>query len=588
MNLPCYLRSLTKAYLLLIVGGQSAIAQVPSSLPSTVPDPVEQTLPGNESTPTFQAPVLQESTPILIPEDITPQEDAKPEISTSEETIFAIRQIEVLGSTVLQEEINGLVNTFFGIDPDTHPPAIEQEPRQTTLTELLNLRSQITNLYIEEGYITSGAFLPNNQTLPNGNVYIQVVEGTLEELQINGLHYLKDYYVRDRINLAIGSPLNVNKLEEGLQLLQIDPLIGSVNSELTAGSGPGKNILVLDLTEADPFFLNLAFNNSRSPSIGTVQGSPTLTHQNVFGFGDRLSARYDATEGLELYNVSYTVPFNAIDGTFSVSYDEGESRIVDDQFQDAGIRSETETLSFNLRQPLTRSLSSEIALGLGFDLRESRSFILENEPFSFSLGPEDGVSKVSVLRFSQEWLNRDIDTVLALRSQFNIGLDAFDATVNDTGTDGRFVSWIGQFQWVQQLSPSTLLLARLNAQLTPDSLLPLERFSLGGVSTVRGYAQNEVVTDNAITSSVEVRLPLSAKPNELMLTPFIDFGTGWNNRSPDPENATLLGIGTGIQWQPIPEFNLRLDYGIPLIFTDSDGSSLQEDGFYFSVNLQPF
>jgi hypothetical protein len=56
------------------------------------------------------------------------------------------------------------------------------------------------------------------------------------------------------------------------------------------------------------------------------------------------------------------------------------------------------------------------------------------------------VAKVAAFRFSQEWLRRDINRVLAARSQFSLGLDAFNATINDTGTDGQFFAWLGQFQ----------------------------------------------------------------------------------------------------------------------------------------------
>ena len=105
---------------------------------------------------------------------------------------------------------------------------------------------------------------------------------------------------------------------------------------------------------------------------------------------------------------------------------------------------------------------------------------------------------------------------------------------------------------------------------------------------MRGYAQNQVVTDNAVTASLEFRLPLSANPNELQLAPFIDAGIGWNAQTPTPSSNFLLGTGLGLLWRPAPEVNLRLDYGIPLVGGENQGGSLQENGFYFSVNLQPF
>ena len=52
--------------------------------------------------------------------------------------------------------------------------------------------------------------------------------------------------------------------------------------------------------------------------------------------------------------------------------------------------------------------------------------------------------------------------------------------------------------------------------------------------------------------------------------------------------SVAMGLGLGLQWQPTDEFNVRLDYGIPLIAPSNEGNSLQENGIYFSVTLQPF
>jgi hemolysin activation/secretion protein len=64
-----------------------------------------------------------------------------------------------------------------------------------------------------------------------------------------------------------------------------------------------------------------------------------------------------------------------------------------------------------------------------------------------------------------------------------------------------FFSWMGQFQWVQRLSPRVLMLAKINTQLTPDSLLSLEKISIGGVDTVRGYGQNQLMIRLSIKPS---------------------------------------------------------------------------------------
>ncbi len=552
--------------------GSSAIAQsIPpeETLPPRTTEQVEQSTPTPDPSPLPNQPT-DSSDPGL-------QSPSEPQMAPSDlpDMSFPISRVEVSGNTVLDVEIAEIVEEFLA----NHPTA--------TFDDLVTLRSSITQLYIDNGYINSGAFLPNNQDLSDGEVQIQVVEGTLEEIQISGLTRLQEVYVRSRLNLANSTPLNQRDLERALQLLQLNPLIQQVNAELTAGSAPGRNILLVNIQEASPFQLGIGGDNYQSPSIGSEQFSIQASYANLIGLGDQISAGYGITEGLDSFDVGFSIPVNPMDGTISLGYSNDDSRILETDFEDLDIRSESETFSLGFRQPTVRTPTEEFALGLGVDLRRSTTF-LEDQPFSFSVGPEDGESNVTVVRLSQDWVKRGARSVLAARSQFSIGIDAFDATINDTGTDGRFVAWIGQFQWLQQLSPRFVLVSRLNTQLTPDSLLPLERFGFGGADTVRGYRQNQLVTDNGLLAATELRFSLLPNTNRLQLIPFVEAGHGWNNDTPDPDPDTLVSLGLGLRWLITPDLSVRVDYGFPLIDVEDEGSSLQDSGLYFSVRYQPF
>ena len=539
---------------------------------------IQQTIPPNtEPIPKTAPPSENEKPTILVPGGIN---SSGCELSINEDVLdyadrFLIKDIQVIGNTVLQSEIDEIVRNS------------QLKYRTATFEDLVCLRSRITQLYIDKGYVTSGAFLANNQDLSNGVVRFQVVEGELEEIVITGLERLQENYIRSRLELAASQPLNRDDLETALQLLIINPLFETVDAELTAGQKTGSNVLLVNIKQARSFSASIGVDNYRPPSIGEFQGSVNLTHSNLLGFGDRFFAQYGFTEGLNIYNAGYTIPWNAYDGTVGFSYDNSNSGIIEAEFRDLNIDSETETYSFNFRQPLTRSPNREFALGLSLDIRRRRTF-LGNEPFSFSLGAEDGQSNVTVLRFSQDWVKRDANRVFAARSGFNLGIDAFDATINDTGTDGKFFVWQGQFQWVEQLSSRVLLITRVGGQFTDDSLLSLEKFSLGGVNTVRGYRENELVIDNGVLGTLELRIPITEDFDTLQLNPFIEFGTGWNNDEPDPENSTIASVGLGMRWAIVKGLILNLDYGIPLIDVDSDGDSLQENGLHFSVRYQPF
>lgn len=538
---------------------------IPSDTPGKVEEIIHQPSPSPTLSPTPTTPI-----PILP----SPRQENLPDTTFPSGESFFVKEIQVTGYSVLEDEIIKLKQPL--------------ENKELTFEQLLQLRSQITELYVKKGYITSGAFISNNQNVASGVVQIQVVEGELEGISILGLQRLQPGYVRSRIQRLTGKPLNQKSLEQALQLLQLDPVIQRVNAELTAGSTPGSNILQVTITEAPAFHAGVIFANNQSTSVGSEQGSVFVAHDNLLGFGDKFSADYGITEGLNIYNINYSVPFNALDGTIGVRYTNSGSRIIESEFRDLDIRSEAETLSFNVRQPLIHTPNSEFALGLAFDLRRSQTFILNDIPFSFTEGPEDGKSKVTVIRFSQDWLQRNANSVLAARSQFSFGIDAIDATINNSGTDGRFFSWVGQFQWVQRLSPRILMLAKVNTQLTPDSLLSLEKITVGGVDTVRGYGQNQLVTDNGVVGSVEVRIPLASNVETLQLIPFFDIGTAWNNRGINADTQTIASLGLGLNWQPYKGLVLRADYGIPLIGTSDRGTSLQDNGFNFSVLYQPF
>jgi hemolysin activation/secretion protein len=548
------------------------------NIPPNIPEQIETIPKTPEPLPQPEIPSPAPTSPLQTPSNQQPPQQ-QPSPTTRK---FCVNQIDVLGDTVLKEKIAEIKSEYIR----------NIRKCEFTFENLIELRTEITQLYFDNGYVTSGAFIPfispYKEKFEQGIVTIQVVEGKLEGIEILGLIRLQEGYVLSRLQIATKAPLNKKRLEEALQLLQIDPLLEQVNAELTAGRTPGLNILQVSLKEAPAFNGGIIIANNQSPSVGSIQGSVYTSYNNPLGVGDKLTAEYGLTDGLNLYGLGYTVPVNARNGSLSLRYSNNNSKIIESDFEELGIRSDSESFSIAFRQPLMQTVEREFGLGIGFDVRRSQSYILDDIPFSFSQGPEDGQSRVAVIRFSQDWVQRDAKKVLAARSQFSLGIDAFDATVNDSGIDGRFFSWLGQFQWVQQLSPKTLMLARLNTQLTPDSLLSLEKLSLGGVDTVRGYRQNQLVSDNGVLASVEFRLPLSDRLRTLQLTPFFEIGGGWNNRAENPDPGIIASLGTGLRWQVTPDLNLSLDYGIPLIGVKDRGNSLQDNGFYFSLNYQPF
>nr|MDZ8060379.1 POTRA domain-containing protein [Nostoc sp. EkiNYC01] len=236
---------------ILVTFALSVVAQsIPPAgvnLPMNTEDTIQKTLPNHsDSLPSRE---LESSPSTTQPNLSTPAITETSEIVPSTQEALPIKKLAVCGSTVLADKIIETVSKVL----DRQKPSVTTDKdnclifstvnnNKLSLEDLFTLRSQITQRYIEENYITSGAFLrvQNPEDISHQIVRIQVVEGELEKpIKISGLNRLQEVYVRSRLELATETPLNQRQLEKALKLLQLDPLIEQVEAELIAGSRPG-------------------------------------------------------------------------------------------------------------------------------------------------------------------------------------------------------------------------------------------------------------------------------------------------------------------------------------------------------------
>jgi hemolysin activation/secretion protein len=104
-------------------------------------------------------------------------------------------------------------------------------------------------------------------------------------------------------------------------------------------------------------------------------------------------------------------------------------------FRQLDIESESQIFKIAIRHPLYRTLTDEVAISLIGEHLQNQNFI-RGTGFSFTPGTtSNGTSKISALRFAQEWIHREPVQVLAFRSRFSVGLDLLDATNNRVGKD---------------------------------------------------------------------------------------------------------------------------------------------------------
>ena len=518
--------------------------------------------------------------PLPIPKEKAP--DEMPFVS-----IF-ISKIKVTGSTVFSER-------------DLSELTASYENRVLTNEDLEALRKDLTLLYIKNGYITSGAIIPD-QKVTDGLITLHIIEGQLTNIEVEKNKYLRDSFYSKRIELGAGPPVKVDDLQRRLRLLQEDPRIKRLDASLKPGAQLGESSLNIDVEEKLPFKFWSGYDNYIADSVGGEQIQTTGAILSLTESGDIFSFTLGYAEGLNpKLDIWYLLPLTANDLTLNLRYRKNDFDLVREAFEDLNVETDTDIYSISLRYPVYKSLSREFALSLIGEHAKQKTSLL-NQSFSLEPGAEDGEVKVTPLRFAQEYVYRTQKQVIAATSQFSWGLDALDATTRDDGLpDGEFFKWQGQFQWARRFNPlDTQLIFRSFFQFTGDPLVSLEQAAVGGRYTVRGYPENFYVRDRALVWSLESRIPIIRnKPwaDYIQIVPFFDWGWGKNKDFPTPPGPTnIYSVGIGLRWAAtlfpstlrlIPQFEIFYGYK----FRDEDievDSKLQDKGVSFQIALGAF
>ena len=467
--------------------------------------------------------------------------------------------------------------------------------RELSAEDLEGLRLALTHYYINHGYLTSGAVIPE-QDVADGVLTMQVIEGKLTEVNIEDNKWFRSSYFQSRINMAAGPPLHVGQLQERLQLLQANPRIERINAELLPGAAIGENTLNVKVKEANPLKAWLEFNNYQSPAVGAEQGFITLAHRNLLGFGDTLSLQYGRSAGVNpMLNFRYEIPVSPRDTTVSFQYRRFDFAVKEAPFDTLDIKNKAQIFGISARHPVYRTAEQELALSLTGEHERNES-LLGGNPFELVTGSPNGRFRVTALRFGQEYSRRSSEQVLSVLSRLSVGVGAMGATANGDPNlpDARFFSWLGEAQWIRQLPLwRTQLVSRGVVQLSNDHLFPLEQIAVGGRYSVRGYREFTLIRDNAAMGSIEARVPVyttKAGVDSVFIAPFFDFGHGWQTtaQTPGTPPKTLASVGVGAIWNFWRGSHFEIYYGKQLKRYDTDRDNLQDHGIHLQLVVEAF
>lgn len=480
---------------------------------------------------------------------------------------ITLQDVELVGSSILGTKVEPLIAAVRG--------------QRVAPEDVLKLKNRINQLFVTEGYINSGVMVPDQQ-VRNGVVRFNVVEGQVGHVNVNSR--LRHNYITRRIET--GKPFNLAVLQASLKLLEKDPLVSRIHARILPGSEVGLADINLDVDTPRFYRVGIGVGNDRSPSIGSEHGQVWFASDNLTNHGDALYLSASFTEGLSGQSGSYSLPFNRWDHEISFAHSVSDSTVIEEPFTAVDIDSETEATKIGLRFPLRRNLTGEWALEIAYEQRRNFTTLL-GLPYSFSDGAVNGESRVAPVRLGIAYVHQGLSQSFAGRVVASVGTSSYDSTQHRDRPDGDFTTLLAQMQYSRQLGGGFHGTAKVLAQRADDALLAIERVALGGMGTVRGYRQNQLVRDNVLLVSLEARYRLPFEAARLDFVTFYDWGSGKNDSAASSSKRdSLSGLGVGLSLASTG--GLRADVYWAHAFEDIPvrDKDLQDRGVHLKVSYE--
>ena len=470
------------------------------------------------------------------------------------EVKFRINEIIVDKSEVLQEqEINDITQDYIN--------------KEIVLQDLYTVINKINALYANKGYLTCRAFLPP-QTIKNGIVHIQLVEGKSGNVYVDGNKSTNKSYITDRIGIERGKYINIHDLNKDLLLFNGTNDI-QLHITMHAGKEPGTTDYVISVAEPQKSLVNVYIDNAGSESSGEWREGLFFTDRSLTGNRDSLMFSGIRSDGTESFSTSYTTPIGRSGTKLSFNYSTNNVEITDGELADLDVEGESTAYGVAVIQPLivNETMRTEAALEYGH----------QNSQTDFLGVPWiDDTTDSYTASFSMT--NYGNSSVIYQKHGYRIG-----RSENITGYTKDFSKYIFNGFWQKAYAGGQMLSARLDGQYSSDNYLPsAEQFYIGGMYSVRGYEESYLGGDSGFAASIEYSVPI-VKSKKTSVFTFLDYGSVFGDSAFD--DHTLAGTGIGIRSTIAKKIYASLTLGIPLI-KDVNDDDIDSTRIHFMLNGQ--
>jgi hemolysin activation/secretion protein len=488
------------------------------------------------------------------------QSSAEP---TPEQRRVDVFEYRIDGNTVLSAaDIETAVQPFLG--------------PQRLVAEIQQARTALEQKYRSKGYETVAVEIPE-QDVRSGVVRFNVVELSVGRLRVTGSKYYSPDLIRERVpSLAEGTVPRYDLVSKDIATIN-NARDRTITPTLRAGTTPGTVDVDLEVEDHAPMHGSVEVNDRYSTQTSRLRAVASMSYANLWQRDHSLSLQVQATpEDLKesfLVSASYLAPLSGTRSSLVVYGMHSDSDVA--AVGGIDVLGKGDILGVRAVMPLPgggQSFTHSILAGLDY----------KNFKEDLILGADKAATPIDYIPMTVEYSMSALGG--AGSTDFRTGLTWGTrglASTNDEFARKRdearanFMYLRADLTRTQKLPKDFLGILSLSAQLADEPLISNEGFSIGGLDSVRGYAESQSLGDSGIRASLQLETPslsgrFGASFNEWRVFAFGDWGRVYiENPLADVDGVItdrieLASVGLGTRLRMFDNYNAMLLLAKPL------------------------
>jgi hemolysin activation/secretion protein len=499
---------------------------------------------------------------------------AKPAAPAGPVTRFDIDDFAVQGADTLPGiEIEEAIYPFLG-------------PKRTA-DDVEKARAALEKAYHDKGFQTVSVSVPQQNAL-GGTVILKVTELKVGQLRVKNSRYFDLDNIKGRArSLKPGTVPNFNHVTADIVGLNQWP-DRRITPALRAGLTPGTVDVDLNVEDKVPFHASVEVNNRRSPNTTATRINSTVRYDNLWQLGHSLSFSYQVapqrTEDAQVFSGSYLARVEGVEWLSLLGYAVKSSSDVAiiggmNVVGPGEILGGRAVITLPPRENFFHTFSA------GIDYKHfDQTVRTTSEGFSSPVTYYPAVAS-----YGATYSTEKFTTQLNAAVTYNMRAPSSDWVAFDnkrTYSSASFAHLNIDVSHTQELPEGFQLYGKVQSQLADGPLVSSEQMSVGGLDTVRGYLESEVLGDDGVAGNLELRSPNvgawlqkemkdetgQGAPrfttfNEVRFFGFADAGHVSIQRPQTEQQAKfdVWSYGAGTRFKVFDVFNGMVAYSVPMI-----------------------